>query len=328
MSQTLDNADSREMLYDQKDIDRVRRLATLFAMYEAWENGDYAHARAIADRFNPPLPDDAIPWSIVELGDIWPSAANEPDARSAADHLLNAHLDLKHGKSQPSDSLFAQPLKLLAYVRDELAKIERLIDKNEDYRSAYLRAAGLHEFLLKARIALCWLNNVLEAKPKGDVNWQPVSSAFGANERDVFASLMDESSEGKFRRVLQNQEEMNVKGGNVRRSNAAPSLQPYYNNLLLDLAGAVYTDAGGNTVPLFVKLRGEAIHTHLYISRNVAEAALELVQAAVKEFETGWLEHFHPGTCAQAKGKRVEAPSWSHLCEICGLDFLPPRLRE
>jgi hypothetical protein len=203
MSQTIDSADSREMLYDQQDIDKVWRLATLFAMYEAWENGDYTHARAIANGFNPPLPDDAIPWSIVELGGVWPSAAHISNARSAADSLLKAHLALKQGTSQPSDSLFAHPMKLLAYVRDELAKVERLITRNEDYRSAYLRAAGLHEFLLKARIALCWFNNALEAKPRGNVNWQPISSAFGANERDVFASLMDESSEWKFRRVLQ-----------------------------------------------------------------------------------------------------------------------------
>lgn len=328
MSQTIDNASSGETLYDPWDINKVQRLATLFEMYEAWENGDYTHAKAIADGLNPPLPDDAIPWSIVELGDVWSSAAHISNARSAADHLLNAHLDLKHGKSQPSDSLFAQPLKLLAYVRDELAKIERLIDKNEDYRSAYLRAAGLHEFLLKARLALCWLHNALEAKPKGGSTWQSVATAFGNTERDAFASLMDESSEWKFRRALQNQEEMNVKGGNVRRSSTAPSLQSYYDNLSLDLAGAVYTDAGGNKTPLFVKLRGEAIHTHLYIPRNVAEAALELVQAAVKEFETNWLEHFHPGIFAQAKGKRVESPSWSRLCEVCELDFLPPRLRE
>jgi hypothetical protein len=328
MSQTIDNADDGETLYDQRDINKVQRLATLFEMYEAWENGDYTHARAIADGLTPPLPDDAIPWSVVELGDVWPSAAHISNARSAADSLLKAHMALKQGTSHPSDSLFTHPTKLLAYVRDELAKIERLIDKNEDYRSAYLRAAGLHEFLLKARLVLCWLHNALEAKPKGGSTWQSVATAFGNTERDAFASLMDESSEWKFRRALQNQEEMNVRGGNVRRSSTAPSLQPYYDNLSLDLAGAVYTDASGNTTPLFVKLRGEAIHTHLYIPRNVAEAALELVQAAVKEFETNWLEHFHPGICAQAEGKRVESPSWSRLCEICELDFLPPRLRE
>ena len=167
-----------------------------------------------------------------------------------------------------------------------------------------------------------------EAKSKDGSTLQSVATAFGNTERDAFASLMDESSEWKFRRALQNQEGMNVKGGNVRRSSTAPLLQPYYNNLSLDLEGAVYTDASGNTTPLFVKLRGEAIHTHLYIPRNVAEAALELVQAAVKEFETNWLDHFHPGIYAQAEGKRVEAPSWSRLCEICELDFLPPRLRE
>jgi len=328
MSQTLDG--DGESLYDESDINRVQRLATLFEMYEAWENGDYARAKTLATRVDPSLPDDAVPWSVTELGDAWPSAADAVDARSAADSLLRAHLALKQGGSKPSDSLFAQPRKLLAYVRDELAKIERLIAKNEDYRSAFLRAAGLHEFLLKARIALCWLNNALEAKTRGGATWQSVADAFGAAENEAFASLMDESSEWKFRRALQAgaQEEMNVKGGNVRRTAAAPSLQPYYDQLPLDLANAVYTDASGNSTPFFVKLRGEAIHTHLYIPRNVAEAALALVRVAVEEFEMNWLEHFHPGTCTQFNGKLVAAPSWGRLCEICQLDFLPPRLRS
>jgi hypothetical protein len=165
---TIDNASSGETLYDPRDINKVQRLATLFEMYEAWENGDYTHAKAIADGLNPPLPDDAIPWSIVELGDVWPSAAHISNARSAADSLLKAHMALKQGTSHPSDSLFTHPTKLLAYVRDELAKIERLIDKNEDYRSAYLRAAGLHEFCSKHALRYAGYIMPLRQSPKVD----------------------------------------------------------------------------------------------------------------------------------------------------------------
>lgn len=329
MSQTLGDAGS-DPLFDPDDIDKVKCLALMFEMYEAWENGDYAEAKRLKDGFNPPLPPDVVPWSIEELGGIWPHVASASDARTAAQNLLTDHLALKQGASSPSDSLFARPLPLLAYVRDELAKIERLITKNEDYRSAYLRAAGLHEFLLKARIALCWLNNFLEARPKGPTSWQPVATAFGSAEKDAFASLMEEPSESRLRRILEagSIHEMNITGGNIRRSTTAPSLSPYFNGLPLDLAAAVHTGVGGNSIPLFVKIRGEAIHTHLYIPRPIAEAALELVRAAVEEFENNWLEHFHPGTLTAADNKPVAAPSWSRLCEVCELTFLPPRLQQ
>lgn len=329
MSRTL-GGDGGEPLFDQNDIERVMRLASLLEMYEAWENGDYAAAKRLRDSFNPPLPSEVVPCSVEELGDVWPATTGASDALTAADTLLGAHLALKQGASKPSDSLFAQPARLLTYVHDELAKIERLIIKNEDYRSAYLRAAGLHEFLLKARLALCWLNNVLEAKPTGASAWQPIATALGAAENEAFASLMDESSEWKLRRTLQTTapSEINVKGGNIRRSIAAPSLGPYSSGLLLDLATAVYTDAAGNSAPLFVRLRGEAIHTHLYIPRSIAEAALDLIRAAVTEFEANWLEHFHQGTLGSIADKLVEAPSWAQLCEVCELTFLPPRLRQ
>ena len=329
MSTTLDEGKKGRSLYEQTDINKVARLAKVMQMYEAWENGDYAFAQTLIKQFNPSLPQDVVPWGITELGDIWPTATGIADARGAAGNLLTAHLELKQGKPTPSDSIFGQPIRLLAYAREERAKIKRLIEKNEDYRSAFLRAAGLHEFLLKARLALCWLNNALEAKPKGSASWQSVTT-FGAAEKDAFASLMDESSEWKFRRALRadSQEEMNVTGGNIRRCSSAPSLQPYFAGLAFDLATAVHTDISGNKTPLFVKLRSEAIHTHLYIPKHVAEAALELVRAAVDEFETNWLERFHPGIPKQAEGRLVEAPPWHRLCEACGLEFLPPRLRE
>ena len=178
-------------------------------------------------------------------------------------------------------------------------------------------------------MALCWLNSALEARPKGSATWQLVG-AFGEEERTAFASLMNESSEWKFRKALRPgfQEEMNVSGGNIRRSSNAPFLHAYGTGLAFDFATLTYPDSSDKSTPVFVKLRGEAVHTHLYIPKHVAKAALELVCAAVHEFETEWLEYFHPGTLNQATSRLVEAPSWPRLCEVCQLDFLPPKLRD
>ncbi|MCS6841317.1 MAG: hypothetical protein NZ701_11100, partial [Roseiflexus sp.] len=48
MSQTLGGAGSGP-LFDPGDIDKVKRLASMLEMYEAWENGDYAEAKRLKD---------------------------------------------------------------------------------------------------------------------------------------------------------------------------------------------------------------------------------------------------------------------------------------
>lgn len=311
-------------LFDPSDIDNVNRLVSMFKMYEAWENGDYAEAKRLKDGFNPPLPPDVVPWSIEELGSIWPHVAGVSSARTAAQNLLASHLALKQGAPDPSNSLFAQPLPLLAYVRDELAKIERLIEKNEDYRSAYLRAAGLDEFLFKARLCMSWLNNHL-AIMVGRNPPVAVTSLSSADQINGFKNLVEHSGADMMRDTLRGAGNLELRQArmSVRLGSNAPSLGEYWKGKSLDLDTVQH-----NNKPCFIKLRGEAIHTHLYIPRPIAEAALELVRAAVEEFENNWLECFHPGTLASAQGTLVEAPSWSHLCEVCGLTFLPPRLRQ
>lgn len=313
-----------ESLFEKSDRDKVTVVARLFEMYEAWENGDYALAKQMRDSFNPRLPDDVVPWSIDALGDIWPNVALTVTANQAALELLNKHLALKQGSSSPADSLFAQPKRLLAYVRDELAKIERLIEKNEDYRSTYLRAAALDEFLLKARLCVSWLNNSLDIKV---ANNPPVTVTNLSHTDQIrgFKNLVEHSGADSMRETLRRRRSLNLSQVNMEvslRSNA-PSLHPYWSGTTLDM-DAVQHDRK----PCFTKLRGEAIHTHLYLPRSIAEAALELVRAAVDEFERNWLEHFHPGTLASTQNKVLAAPLWPRLCEVCELTFLPPRLRS
>ena len=328
MSDILDSFEKDKSLYEESDIEKAKRLVQAMEMYEAWENGDYVRAKSLLDGFAPPLPPDVAPLGIIELGGDWPSASAIANPTDAAKHLLTAHLDLKQGKTEPSNSIFGKPSLLWAYVLDETAKIERLSVKNEDYRSAFLRAAGLEEFLLKARLCLCWLNSKLEVVIDKDLPTLSVKLNPEIQRRG-FNAVVGHSSGDGMRETLRRKKSLTLtlhKRGDMQVSLAdiAPQLFEYWKDKSLDFD--VFLSERGN--PGFTRLRGEAIHTHLYIPKHVAEAAIELVSAAVDEFEANWLKCFHPEVLQQAEGKSVEAPPWRRLYEVFDLGFLPPKLRE
>ena len=315
-------AGGQESLYTESKIAAVGSLIKLLEVYELWDNGDYfqANQKAAEARF----PDSLLPKAIFTLGDDWPHADENSDAADAAQALLRAHLQLKEGVTSPSESIFNQPKRLLSYIYDERDKIKRLVNQKEDYRSAYLRAAGLYEFLLKARIGICWLNKCLEAKPSG-LDWGDVTS-FGDKEHEAFKHMVNNASERKFREMLKGEKELPVKGGSVKLRNNAPRLGSYIPNSKLDIETAIFTIDGRST-PLFVKLRGEAIHTHLTIPKSVAEEALVLIQGAIAEFETNWFQRYFPEIRLD-EYKNCTIPNWAEICKALSLDFLPPRLRD
>lgn len=108
-----------------------------------------------------------MPTAIQELGegDYWPHG---DDAQSLLNHLSK----LEHGANgQPS--LYVDIPKLLVYVNDELAKIKRLIEPNEDYRSALLRAVGLWEVLMRARTLILIKTNKMVVAEKPTHGSQP-----------------------------------------------------------------------------------------------------------------------------------------------------------
>lgn len=314
-------------LYSPADIDKVMRLSLILEAYELWENGDFRHSHTKVHTDASLVDRSLLPWAVEILGPMWPSGEPHADPNGTAHQLLEEHLTLKQGASTPKDSIFGQPLPLCAYLSDEMGKIRRLQQENEDCRSAYLRAAGLHEFLLKARLALCWLKGGLEAKPTSTTAWGAVST-FGSQEHEAFKYLVEDPSEWKLRKALAPNppQAYSLKGGNIRRRANAPVMEQYDDGLALDLSDQTIGE-GENARPIFVKLRGEAIHTHLSIPRSVALAAIELVEASLDEFKRNWLEVYHPGTVAVMQTAGMDCPNWVTLCRLLELDFLPPRLR-
>lgn len=160
-------------------------------MLECWDNGDFTAAwkrwiepmdtrqlgqpSATATSASPVGATGANDWPSIQTG----------NARS----LFDQHRTLKRGLNKPEESIFHELEKLLLYAYDELDKIDRLIRFNNDYRSAFLRSAGLDELLLKARVAILWL------KPSPHMPSWP-------DMRERFNGIADHSSADKIRDFL------------------------------------------------------------------------------------------------------------------------------
>lgn len=317
---------------ESDELKASRLLYSAVQVYEAWDNGDYPAAReaareivaALSAEFREAYQNQGIPWAVQVLGNaFWPHAQADAEANQAARTMLDLHFQLKYGQDGPEDSLFAQPKLLLAYIEDELAKIKRLWAKKEDYRAAYLRAAGLDEFLLRARLALCWLNEGFAYRG------QPVTRArLGADWHKWFEVLAEHSGAEDMRKVLLGQHRsfhLRNRGELFDPVLAAnvPRLERYWQGKSLDWDSERHE---GRSV--LTRLRDEAVHTHLYLSREIAEAAVVLVDASVEEFRKNWLRRYHPAVFAGSKYMATSVPKWEQLCTWCGIDFLPPYREE
>lgn len=287
----------------------VERLGEVLSVLDKWDNGDYTSAWQDWQKTESSggvslegrMPGFPLPHVIGYLGRrSWPSAGGK-----AAINFLDEHRKLKCGMTGPGNSIFNQPDLLLTYAFDERDKIDRLIRYQNDYRSAFLRSAGLDELLLKARVAILWLTDGLQ------IDGNAGMSLF--NDKARFDILAESSSAGGFRDFLRNPNEtlqFRVRGGYtmVRKSGVSTEMNRYW-----DLP----------TCPIdhqtLVKLRGEAIHTHLSIPAAYADAAYQIVACALQDFVDHWVSLL---------GKPIPTHqtwhlAWNDLCTHCGLDFLP-----
>lgn len=133
----------------------VERLIDAIHCYELWDSGDFAAAAEEAAAMRQRGIGFSPPTAVEVLKEIWPHAASGV-VTQAAGELLEEHQQMIWDDSHPERSIFCQAEQLLVYAQDELARIQRLIDYNEDYRSALLRATSLNEVLLKARLPILW----------------------------------------------------------------------------------------------------------------------------------------------------------------------------
>jgi len=267
----------------------IRMLQNFLEFYGRWASGDYRGAKLFALEQN--LPSFEQPSAVVNLGDKWFEISND-DFTNKPTHLYG---DMDAVK---------------VYVADELARIRRLIDYGEDYRSAFLRASGLNEIVMLARLVRLVTNPA---------------------ERNALLDALDESTPGIFS-VFEN---LMMPVGtaisiykNTRRDG---SIQVRFGNgqtLLTTISLQAPLKDWWSTIPSFgtdgwkkfLRIRNELAHKYFSVPQEWAENALRFVQANFEDFLG------HP---VEDLNLHTKALPWSELCEKCGLSrFLPPNLRK
>lgn len=317
----------REPLFERAHIRAVENLQRILQIYKAWDDGDYWHAKELASRTLNHLTDFSPPVAVTLLGDVWPHAERELTTEEAAERLQTLHDELRHYPHY----IFTSNELLITYARDELAKIKRLVEANEDNRSALLRSAGLDELLLKARLVRLW-----HAGGNGRIGlWDSREKCLGRGRtfpnpdlgKRLYWRLLNHDNADYMRAALQKRRtydyylseeidayvRLDVRGVSYRARpipDKTPTLEHYEEGI--ELSGETLT-----------QLRNRAIHTYLYVTQPIAQAAVELAEANLEDLEQNWTKLSTRDSVPRIAEEHVKQLTWDQLCHLCGLDFLP-----
>jgi len=305
-------------------VEAAEKLLCVLQFYSAWDDGDYARALKMLSSLDRLLPDFHPPTAVSVLGGVWPHTEGTSNANDAARQLLSQHDELR----LHPDSILESNELLVTYAADELAKIERLVSADEDNRSALLRAAGLDELLLKARLVRLW-----QAGSEGCVGLWDQDERFLGKCR----TLQDDKLQDKLYEVLLNHQGTdhmrNALQRKMVRDKRLKMFVPAFVRLdvwrdtyrarpLADSPRlADYDKRVGLDGEVLTRLRNQAIHMCLYIPQAIAQSALALARANLAEFVANWLSLSNSQSDLETRD--VGRMPWSRLCASCELDFLP-----
>ncbi|WXG41611.1 MAG: hypothetical protein WED07_12750 [Candidatus Freyarchaeum deiterrae] len=304
----LKDEEGIENFLDDETLKSINSLWEWLNFYGLWADGDYRGSWNFKE-MSKRISDEHCPTAVKKLGKIWP---DKNDLKSGIDSI--------EGLRDIEKSIYLKDEEILVYADDELAKIRSLIQYGEDFRSALLRATGLNEFLLKARVVRLWVNNqfVIEMN-------ESIFNRENMKNRDqdllskidgkilefsgapyLIKSLRWISSKPDYCILINGQVTGEVK---AHRSENALKLNKFWENIKfegLNLPDDVFT------------LRNKAIHFCLSFSKEIADVAVIMAEKNLKEFKENWVK-------TASTNWKFEAMSWEELCDLCGIDFLPKR---
>jgi hypothetical protein len=254
----------------------IQDLGAFLDYYEKWDYGDFRGAKLISNSmraFNQPS-------AVKELGDIWYEFSDRD--------FLN----------KPK-GFYGNLSAMNVYVYDELERICRLIEYKQDYRSAFLRAGGVSEIIMLARV-IQLVRNPMERN-----NLLDALDEYTPNARKVFIAMLDS-------------EKTNI---NVQKDipfrNAPPIIIPKSYPMTAWWKKTTMFSANNGWDILLTK-RNELAHKYFSVPREWAEDALKFAQANFEDFK---------GQPMISKDLQTSALPWFELIQLCGLSgYLPPNL--
>ncbi|MBN1935622.1 MAG: hypothetical protein JW934_13220 [Anaerolineae bacterium] len=304
------------------DLGAVRTLLQAVCLYAAWDEGDYVLAHRLYQALRRDVPGFAPPAAVSLLAGVWPHAEETASAEDAARQLLDLHERLW----TPPGSIFESNARLLAYAHDELARIERMVDTDEDHRSALLRAAGLDELLLKARLVRLWSaqGDLIELWDQDEREMFQRRSLTEDEQSRLYEALLTHQGTDHMRRALQ---KCTVYDKWLARTVPAfVKLDLWRTSYRLRPAAGVtplvgYDRVAGLNGETLTQLRNQAIHMYLYVTQPIVRAAVQLARANLDDFRANWTHLC--GDVPPMTAQDVGQIPWEQLCTLCGLDFLP-----
>jgi len=254
----------------------IQDLGAFLDYYEKWDYGDFRGAKLISNSmraFNQPS-------AVKELGDIWYEFSDRD--------FLN----------KPK-GFYGNLSAMNVYVYDELERICRLVEYKQDYRSAFLRAGGVSEIIMLARV-IQLVRNPMERN-----NLLDALDEYTPNARKVFIAMLDS-------------EKTNI---NVQKDipfrNAPPIIIPKSYPMTAWWKKTTMFSANNGWDILLTK-RNELAHKYFSVPREWAEDALKFAQANFEDFK---------GQPMISKDLQTSALPWFELIQLCGLSgYLPPNL--
>ncbi|MCW5853913.1 MAG: hypothetical protein KIT87_27855 [Anaerolineae bacterium] len=333
MAGFVDSSDAQAADKWKTNIAAANGLLQVITFYARWNDGNYRAAFDMTDDLRKNSQDFPIPESVLNLGPIWSEYPNEeappPSVKAVADELYNRHRNL-HYRICTNSHL------LLAYAQDELDRIERLIKTNEDNRSALLRAAGLDEFLLLARLVRLWKANLIKVKAPDEgvndpVNPQELIKLNQPLQEGLRKAMLLFHGTDTLRSMLQGGKPLwldyywNATENRYSETNkwwtkatavvtytpdpSQPRLKDYWTK-----------DSHGLDAGTLKNLRNQAIHATLSLPRSITCAALRLAEANLNEFKSnGWVSLIPSDPLPSAS----QPLTWDQVVKLCGVTFLP-----
>jgi hypothetical protein len=275
MSCAIEGDGAGEKLFEDTDTEKVRNLGVALQMYEAWDSGNFRRAA----NYSTSIPCDELPSAVTVLGKNWFEVTSS-------------------GVSGGPTDFYADHQSLEVYAVDEISRIGRLIHHNQDYRSAFLRAGGLNEVILTARLVSQIQDEGLRQKLLDALKTKV------PNGRRLFLEL------GKNSGDPIRMDKLGLEGDWPEKPPLAQRINTWWRR-----ATGFANDDGWER---FLELRNILAHRYVSVEREMSEHALSFVTANFEDF------FGYPPSKSQWN---VAAVSWSRACELFELGFLPPQLR-
>jgi hypothetical protein len=312
--------------FSDDEIRAANTLRQVMTMYELWDNGDYCGALNTYEGFKNRLKGCLrLPTAVEVLGknNYWPSGEDP--------QTLLSQLKLLEQGNAGRPSLYVDVEKLLIYTRDELAKVQRLVKYNEDCRSALLRAVGLTEVLLRARLLILIHSGKVEVaikpNPNQSAQYQSWSEIDSEMKQSIEKQIVEEDSVYRLIPALRYRADGSSDDRRKQTRLRCQKGQGECEVWLRRASDAPRLDENGEFLKSLndiKELRNKAIHTYLSVRHSSADASLVVAKKSLSEFTEKWAVLIS----GQNVQVHTDSVKWTELCEVCGITFLPPSKEE